>query len=402
MNYPGLIESLAEENSTKIVFFIMDGLGGLQIGDGSKTELQTARTPNLDFLTKRSSCGLINPITYGVTTGSGPGHFALFGYDPVENNVGRGVLEAAGIGFKLTDRDVAVRGNFATVDSNGNITDRRAGRISTEENERVCSLLREKISISGVEVLIEPVKEHRVLIVFRGDNLFGEIEDTDPQKTGVPPLRPVAADPAAEPTTRIVEEFVRQTGNILKNEKQANMVTLRGFAKHKPYPSMQERFKLKSLCLANYPMYRGVAFLVGMDIYRILPSVSAQIEAMKENYDQYDFFFLHAKTTDKTGEDGDFSAKVAAIEELDALIPSILEVNPDVLVVTGDHSTPSALKSHSWHPVPVLLHSKYVRLDAAEEFNELECLKGSLGQMPAKDLMALALANSDRLKKFGA
>jgi len=402
MNYPGLIESLAIKNDSKIIFFIMDGVGGLQVGEGTKTELEAAATPNLDALARRSSCGLIHPITYGVTTGSGPGHFALFGYDPVENNVGRGVLEAAGIGFELTDRDVAVRGNFATVDSDGNITDRRAGRLPTEENERICRILREKISIEGVEILVEPVKEHRVLIVFRGDGLAGDIEDTDPQKTGVPPLDPMALTAEAEKTAGLVKEFVRQTAEILRHEKQANMVTLRGFAKHKPYPSMDERFRLKPLCLANYPMYRGVSFLVGMEIYRVLPSVEAQIDALEEHYNDYDFFFLHAKTTDKTGEDGNFDAKVKAIEELDALIPRLTRLNPDVLVITGDHSTPSALESHSWHTVPVMLHSRYARLDPAEGFNERECLRGALGQMPAKDLMALALAHAGRLKKFGA
>lgn len=401
-DYPGLIDALAIETDTKIVFFILDGVGGLQIEGGTATELQTAKTPNLDRLAKRSSCGHLVPVTPGVTTGSGPGHFALFGYDPVENNVGRGVLEAAGIGFELTSKDLAVRGNFATVDSDGNITDRRAGRISTEENERVCSRLREQIRLEGIEVFIETVKEHRLLVVFRGEGLCGDIEDTDPQVTGVPPLPARATTREAEGTAQIVNEFVAQVGRILSDEKQANMVTLRGFAKHKPYPSMKERFGLRALCLANYPMYRGVSLLVGMDLYPVVSSVNEQLDALENEYDNYDFFFVHAKTPDKTGEDGNFQAKVAAIEELDQVIPRILALQPDVLVVTGDHSTPSALRSHSWHPVPVLLASQYSRLDLAERFDEVECLKGALGQIPAKQLMGLALAHAGKLKKFGA
>ncbi len=400
--YPGLIESLASENDSKIVFFVMDGLGGLPVAGRTKTELQTARTPSLDALAKRSSCGLTIPITHGVTTGSGPGHLALFGYDPVEYNVGRGVLEAAGIGFELTDRDVAVRGNFATVDGDGNITDRRAGRLPTDQSERVCRKMAEEIRIPGVELFIRPVKEHRLLVVLRGEGLSGEIEDTDPQVTGVPPLPPRATSEAAARTAAIVEDFVQQTARVLKDEKQANMVTLRGFAKHRPYPTMLERYRLRSLCLANYPMYRGVSYLINMDIHPVLPDVAAQIDAMKEAWDRYDFFFVHAKATDKTGEDGDYDAKVAAIEGLDPLIPRILDLKPDVLVVTGDHSTPSALKSHSWHPVPVLLYSEHARLNPVDGFDETECLKGALGQFPAKDLMALALAHAGRLKKFGA
>ena len=400
--YPGLIESLAEGAKTKIVFFIMDGVGGLHIGDGDKTELEAAVTPNLDQLAKRSSCGSLVPISAGVTTGSGPGHFALFGYDPVENNIGRGVLEAAGIGFELTDRDVAVRGNFATVDSDGLLVDRRAGRISTEENERVCGLLREHVRLEGIELVVETVKEHRLLVVFRGEGLSGDILDTDPQITGVPALDPEPANEGAAGTAAIVKEFVAQAGQILAAEKAANMLTLRGFAKHKPYPSMMERYHLRSVCLANYPMYRGVAFLAGMDMHPITPSMPAALDALEEQFDDYDFFFVHAKTTDKTGEDGDFEAKVAAIEELDALVPRILSLKPDVLVITGDHSTPSALSSHSWHPVPVLLASQFSRLDPAGRFTEIECLKGALGQFPAKDLMALALAHAGRLKKFGA
>ena len=400
--YQEVIDALTFENDTRIVFFIMDGLGGLHMGNHPGTELQMANTPTLDALAKESSCGLLIPVGPGITAGSGPGHFALFGYDPLESNIGRGVLEAAGIGFKLTDRDVAVRGNFATVDEDGNIVDRRAGRIPTDENKRVCQKLRENIKLDGVEVFIETVKDHRFLLVLRGDGLGGEISETDPQITGTPPLDPEPITPESKKTADLVKEFILQAKEMLADEKRANMLTLRGFAKHRPYKTMMERYKLKCLCIANYPMYRGVCFLIGMDIHPLTPDISSEFDALEKNFNQYDFIFLHVKTTDATGEDGNFEAKVKAIEELDAMIPRITQLNPDVLVITGDHSTPSALRSHSWHPVPVLLYSKYARLNSMERFNELECLKGALGQMPAKNLMAVALAHALRLKRFGA
>lgn len=400
--YPGLIESLAEADDSKIIFFILDGVGGLAVEGRPGTELHCARTPHLDELARSSSCGLLIPVTFGVTPGSGPGHFALFGYDPVECNLGRGVLEAAGIGFRLTERDVAARGNFATVDPQGRIVDRRAGRISTEECRRICQKLQQGIEIPGVEIFVESVKEHRFLVVFRGEGLYGEISDTDPQATGVPPLDPEPLVPEARPTAALVSQFISQAAALLKDEPQANMVTLRGFAKHHPYPSLQERFKLRSLCLANYPMYRGVSLLVGMDLYPITAGLEEQLSALEKSFSEYDFFFLHVKTTDATGEDGDFDAKVAAIEALDRCIPRLLSLHPQVLVITGDHSTPSALRRHSWHPVPVLLHAATARVDTCQRFTELECLKGALGQFPAKHLLPLALAHAGRLQKFGA
>ena len=401
-DHSDLIEELATENQSKILFFIIDGVGGLQTADHPGTELESAKTPNLDRLASESSCGLLIPVGPGITAGSGPGHFALFGHDPVESNVGRGVLEAAGICFELTEDDVVARGNFATVDQQGVVVDRRAGRISTDENERLCELLNKEVHLNGVELFIEPVRGHRFIVVFRASGLEGEISDTDPQTTGVPPLAPRALDPASANTVDQVESFIDQAASVLSTEAKANMLTLRGFGKYRRYPTMRERYKLKSLCLANYPMYRGVSYLIGMDLNPVTPDILSQFDALEREFDRYDFMFLHVKTTDVTGEDGDFEAKVEAIEELDSYTPRLKELNPDVLVITADHSTPSALRSHSWHPVPVLLNSQYARLDAAERFTELECLKGALGQMPAHHLMAVSMAHALRLKKFGA
>jgi len=403
MNIEEVIDQLTIEEKTKIVLLVMDGLGGLQFPGKNGTELEAARTPNLDALAREGTTGLLLPVSYGITPGSGPAHFALFGYDPLEANIGRGVLEAAGIGFPLTDQDVAVRGNFVTLDAAGNIVDRRAGRIASELSTQVCERLQRDIPrIDDIEVIIRPVKEHRFLLVLRGHGLSGDIADTDPQETGVPPLDPQPLTPEAGHTAEVVKKFVERAREVLRNEKQANGVTLRGFAKHRPYKSMLERFKLRSLAIANYPMYRGVALLVGMDLNPITPDVPTQFDALEASWDKYDFFFLHVKYTDARGEDGDFDAKVKVIEEVDALVPRITALKPDVLVVTGDHSTPAAMRSHSWHPVPVLLHAATCRWDGSEAFGESTCLRGGLGVFPSQHLMALALAHAGRLRKFGA
>jgi 2,3-bisphosphoglycerate-independent phosphoglycerate mutase len=327
----------------------------------------------------------------------------LFGYNPIENNIGRGVLEAAGINLPMTDRDVAIRINFATSDKAGNIIDRRAGRIETEENRRVCKKIRDHVSLSpDAEFIIETVKEHRAALLIRGDNLGGNLADTDPQKLGVPPLAPRALDEASERTAQLTRRFLEQAHRVLTDEKKANTLLLRGFAKHKPYKSMMERYKLKSLAIANYPMYRGVAFLLNMDLHPVTLDVKSEFEAVRQNYNKYDFFFLHVKPTDSKGEDGNFDEKVKVIEEIDSLIPILTGLNPDVMVVTADHSTPSVLKAHSWHPVPVLLYSNYCRPDLVARFDEISCIQGGLGRMPSMDLMPVILANAQRLAKYGA
>ncbi len=398
-----LIDQLTIETDSKIVFFILDGLGGLQMEGHPTTELEAANTPNMDRLVAESTCGLMIPVEPGVTPGSGPGHFALFGYDPVQANIGRGVLSAAGLEFDLTDRDVAARGNFATLDASGNVVDRRAGRIPTEENERICQKLRENVKLpDGVEFFLKTEKEHRVLFVLRGDHLGGNVDDTDPQQLGVPPREPVGHDEDSKRTAHYVNLFLQQVREVLHDEPQANMILLRGFAKHRPYKSLQERFKLRSYAIANYPMYRGIARLVGMEIAPVSENLSTQIDELERQWPNYDFFFVHFKYTDSTGEDGNFEAKVKVIEEVDQLVPRMVNLKPDVLVITGDHSTPSALRSHSWHPIPVLLWAKTARRDRVTKFSENDCLQGGLGTFYSQHLMSLALAHAGRLIKFGA
>jgi len=399
---PEFIDSLVVKNDTKIIFLIMDGLGGLPMG-GRETELEAANTPNLDALARKSVCGLLDPIGYGITPGSGPAHFALFGYDPVRNNIGREILEGAGIDFPMTDRDLLIRINFATIDKEGVVIDRRAGRIDNETNRRICGKLQENIrKISDVEIIFEPVREHRALLALRGDGLREEMQETDPQKTGCPPLPPNALVPEAQETAVLLQKLIDKAREVLADEPKANMLLLRGYSRYRRYPYISERFGLNALAIASYPMYRGIARLLGMVIGPQPATIQEEITALRENYGKYDFFFVHIKPTDSRGEDGNFDAKVKVIEEVDSLIPLVTDLNPDVLVVTGDHSTPAALASHSWHPLPVLLYSATCRPDRVERFGERDCICGGLGRIPMVHLMGLALAHAGRLEKFGA
>jgi len=397
------VKKLVKPSDKKIVMLVMDGLGGHPFKEEGLTELETAKTPNLDKLAEKSICGLQIPVGNGITPGSGPGHLALFGYNPVEYQVGRGVLAAMGIGFDLKADDVAARGNFCTIDDEGKILDRRAGRISTEKNKELCKKLCENIDIPGIEVFIETVKEHRFLLVLRGEGLTGKLIDTDPQVVGEKPLEPKFKNSASGKTVDIVKEFLRQAEEILKDEHPANMVLLRGFSQKPNWASFTDVFQLRSAAIAAYPMYRGLARLIGMDILETGETVDEEFNTIEEKWNDYDFFFLHIKKTDSYGEDGNFDKKVSVIEKVDSLIPRLMKLNPDVVVVTGDHSTPAILKSHSWHPVPVLLYSKVCRPDKVKRFGERDCITGGIGaRMPVEDLMILAMANALKLEKFGA
>ncbi len=398
-----LIDKLVTKNDKKIIFLIMDGLGGLPQSPGGQTELETAQTPNLDRLAASGTCGLLDPVGYGITPGSGPAHFALFGYDPVKYNVGRGLLSAAGLDFPLAEGDLYMRANFATVDSQGLITDRRAGRLATEKNEAICRKLQEKIRLnSGTQVFFKTEKEHRALVALRGGDFSEEVAETDPQKTGLPPLEPTALIPQAKNTAAIMQELTEKMKNVLADEKTANAILLRGYARYRRFPSMVERFGLKPLAIASYPMYKGIARLLGMELVGATPTIEEEIQALHDNYQAHDFFFIHIKYTDSRGEDGQFAEKVKVIEKIDTFIPDICALNPAVLVVTGDHSTPAVMSGHSWHPVPVLLSAETCLPDLATSFGERACITGGLGRMPMKNLIAVALAHAGKMQKFGA
>jgi 2,3-bisphosphoglycerate-independent phosphoglycerate mutase len=395
------MKTISRVSASKIVLLVMDGVGGLPHPETGKTELETARTTNLNRIARDSLCGLIDPVGPGITPGSAPGHLALFGYDPVRYNIGRGVVEALGIDWDLKPDEIAARGNFCTVDDNGVIVDRRAGRISTDMNTELCRLL-DDIAVDGAEIRIRPVKEHRFVLILRGDDLFPELTDSDPQQAGLTPRTIEALSPQAERTAEIANQFVSQASSRLRHEPAANMLLLRGFSRRPVIPSLPDIYKLKPAAIATYPMYRGLAKLVGMHVLPSGESITEQIDSLRRYYADYDFFFIHFKSTDARGEDGNFRAKVQAIEDFDDALPGLLSQDPDVLVITGDHSTPSVLGSHSWHPVPFMIRSKWCRPDSVTEFSEPACLAGGMGRFPASEIMPLAMANALKLDKFGA
>lgn len=400
MDRENIIKNLSIKTKTKIVLLVLDGLGDIPYNE--KTALEKAVTPNLDNLAKKSVLGSTDAIFSGITPGSGPSHLALFGYDPLKYEIGRGLLEALGINLELTSFDLACRANFATKDKNNIITDRRAGRISTEKNEQLCALLQKKINkIEDVEVIIKPGKEHRFVIVFRGQGLEQNLSDADPQKEGNIQIFAEALTKESEKAASIINQFVSLVDEVLKDEYPANTALVRGYAKFPSIPSMTELFKLNPAAIATYPMYKGLSRLVGMQILDTGETIESEIKTLSENFSNFDFFYLHIKKTDSYGEDGNFEKKVTIIEEVDKYIPQILSLKPDVLVITADHSTPALLKGHSWHPNPFLLFSPYIQSDE-KLFTEFECARGSLGRFPSQEAMVLMLAHALKLKKFGA
>ena len=387
---------------TKIVMLILDGLGGLPLEPGGRTELETARTPNMDALAARSALGLSQPAGPGITVGSGPGHLAVFGYDPLEYEIGRGALEALGVGFDLGPTDLAARGNFCTLDENGLVVDRRAGRLPTELS---CELVKtlNTIQLEGVECILKTVKEHRLAFVMRGPGLGDELSDSDPLLTGFPTKTIQALSADSEKAAGLLNRYLAEARILLSGNHPANMITLRGFNRLPVLPSFAERYSLQAAAIAVNGMYRGVARLAGMDVLHLEGTTPAdEFAALEKHWSEYDFFYVHIKQTDICGERGDFDGKVRAIESVDALIPRLLALNPDVIIAGGDHSTPAVMQAHSWHPVPTLLFSEHVRADGIAEFGERACSRGSLGIFPAKYLMRLVLANAGRVAKYGA
>ena len=399
IDFPNMAE-LCSPTPSKIVMLVVDGLGGLPHPDTGKSELETARTPNLDRLAVESACGLTTPVAPGITPGSGPGHLALFGYDPVKYLIGRGVLEGIGIGVELKEGEVAARGNFCTVDESGLLVDRRAGRISTTESAPLVELL-DRIELPGVGISVYPVRDHRFVLVLSGDGLDERVMETDPQGLGVSPLEAKDVVPEAEKTAEIVRAFTKLAREVLCERSWANMILLRGFSALPDLPDMGKTYRLNPACIAAYPMYRGLAHLVGMKVIPTGMSFDDELDTLEKSFHEHDFFFLHYKPADAAGEDGDFEGKVETLERLDARIPRLLELDIDTLVVAGDHSTPSVMGSHSWHPVPLMVKSSIYSGDGAGEFSERVCASGSIGRIPAVSVMTIALANAGKLQKFG-
>ena len=385
---------------SKMVLLVADGLGGLAHPDTGKSELETAHTPNLDALAQKSACGLTTPVLPGVAPGSGPGHLALFGYDPLKHQIGRGALEALGIEVELAPGDVAARGNFCTVDGDGLLTDRRAGRIPTDLSAPICDRL-DRIEIPGVQVDVFSVQDYRFVLRLRGEGLSELVTETDPQVTGAKALEATALKPEAQKTADIVNEFVNQAAHLISEEDRANMLLLRGFAQMPSLPPMGEVYRLDPAAIAAYPMYRGLATVAGMNVIPTGHTFADEVDTLRANWDKHDFFFIHYKPADAAGEDGDFYAKVKCLEELDPFIPQILELEPDVLMVAGDHATPAIMAAHSWHPVPFMLHSKLTKGQGVPTFDEKACALGAIGSIPATSVMVLGLSHAGKMTKFG-
>ena len=400
MEWEDLARELSQATDSKIVLLVIDGVGGLPVE--GKTELETARKPNLDELAKGGVCGVSDPVMMGITPGSGPAHLALFGYDPLRYQLGRGILEALGSGVEVGRNDLVARGNFATV-RDGLIVDRRAGRIPTEENVRICGHLNARLpKRDGVEVRVFPGKEHRFVARFAAEGLADALSDADPQKEGQPPVPTAPLVPEAAKASAIVNRFLDDVASVLAGEAKANAALLRGFSKFPTIPTMQELFKVRPAAIANYPMYKGLGKLLGMEVMDVGSETGDLFDALEKNWANHDFFYIHYKKTDSAGEDGKFAAKVAAIEALDPFIPRLVALKTDVLVVTSDHSTPALLKGHSWHPNPFVLVSPTAGTDDVAAFTERACAKGILGRFRSISAMPLMLAHALKLKKYGA
>jgi 2,3-bisphosphoglycerate-independent phosphoglycerate mutase len=394
------LRDLVNDNPAHLVLLVIDGLGGY--ADARQdSELEAATTPNLDQLAAEGACGLARPAGPGITVGSGPGHLALFGYDPLQYDLGRGLLSAIGLGVEVRPGDVAARGNLAFLDDEGRVTDRRAGRIDDDRARAIVGHLQQQVGLDDVEVTFEHVSEHRVLLVLRGEGLVPHVEDLDPQRTGVPPREPATTSPEGERLAEVLQQLDAAIRTAL-TDQDADTVLFRGFDTLHELPSMQDRFRLRPATVATYPMYRGVAQLVGMDALPVVGSLAEQIELMSANWDPYDFLFAHEKAADRAGHDGDREAKIAAIEAVDAVIPDLVALGPDVLAITGDHAAPTQLRGHSWHPVPTLLWGDKVGRDDVQRFGERACAAGMLGHLRTQDLLPLMLASAGRLEKYGA
>ena len=395
------IKDITRSTPSRMVMLVVDGLGGMADPATGRSELETARLPNLDEVARRSAAGLTTPVAHGITPGSGPGHLALFGYDPVKHLTGRGVLEALGAGVELQDGDVAVRGNLCTVDGDGLLVDRRAGRIPSEDAAPLVEKL-SKITLDDVAVSVHPVKDYRFVVILRGNDLGPDVTETDPQTERTPALEAKATSAGSLKTATAANAFVEAAREALEGRDAANMVLLRGFSQRPHLPQMRDHYRLNPAAIAAYPMYRGLAHLVGMKVLQTGETFDEELATLESHFSEHDFFFLHYKPADAAGEDGDFPAKVDALEELDSKVPRLLELDPDVLVVAGDHSTPAVIGGHSWHPVPLLVSSRLTGAGyGVPELSERACATGSVGRVPATSVIMLAMAHADKLRRFG-
>lgn len=399
-----LLQRLSVANDSKIVLLVLDGVGDLRSAEQPRTALELAPTPNLDDLAESGSSGRLIPVAPGITPGSGPGHLALFGYDPrrPEHDIGRGVLEALGLGIDFDDTDVLARGNFATADEDGLLTDRRAGRIPTEKNRELCATVNEALADADRAAKLHPGEGHRFVLRLTGDDLDPRVSETDPQRLGVAPVRAEALAAETDATAELVREVVDIAEATLRDQPQANHILLRGFSQRPRLAQLLDIFSARFGAFAGYPLYRGVASACGMTDVPARKQPAQLFADVAASWSDFDFFFIHVKQTDQAGEDGDLAAKVAVLEEVDRALPTLTDLAPDVLAVTADHSTPAPMRGHSWHPVPLVIAGQHAFVDDVTRFDEASAIAGHLGLLPSTALMGLLFAHAGRLAKFGA
>ncbi len=400
---PVLPREWAQNDGGSIVLLVMDGVGDIP-DDRGRTPLEAARTPNLDRIARKASLGRTIPIAPGVTAGSVAGHLALLGYDPMAVKIGRGPIDALGVGVDLQPGDVVMRGNFATV-KDGIVIDRRAGRLPGDTAAELCFALNAKLrfKFEGIETQIAQTAEHRFVLHLRGNNLSPQITDTDPGQNGLPAKPCRANAPQAARTAEIVNIVAKAAADFLMINR-ANAILLRGAGARPHLASFNDHYGLNAMAVATYPTYRGIAAACGMELYPMMPSdahdaINFAVSAL-QGPNKHQFIFIHYKNTDTAGEDGNFDAKVAAIEHLDAALKPLVDQPPDVLVVAGDHPTPVAMRGHSWHPVPLMIASKWTPGGKNQRYTERQCADGELGTIKATDVMALAMGHAKRLRKI--
>ncbi len=402
------------ENSGKGILIVCDGLGDLR--EKGKTPLQAAKTPNMDRLAEHGACGLMHTIGRGIIPGSDTAHLQLFGYSTEKYYTGRGTFEALGVGIELEEGDVAFRCNFATVDEKMKILDRRAGRISTSFAKKLEQDF-QNIEIDGAKVIFKASVEHRGALVLRGKGLSHKVGDTDPHSlTRLLVSKPLEGTPEAKKTAKILNEFTKLSHEKLNSnplnegrELPANILLSRGPGIFSKAPPMEEKFGIRSACVAGGALYKGVAKFVGMDILKVKGATGAKdtdlnskADAVVSALNEYDFVFLHIKATDSFSHDGDFGGKKKFIEKIDSeVLPKLMETGANIMI-TGDHTTPCRIGDHSSHPTPFLMNGELVRHDDIKKFDEFSCANGSLGHLFGKDVMNMMVSLMGKAHIYGA
>ncbi|ENN96071.1 cofactor-independent phosphoglycerate mutase [Methanocaldococcus villosus KIN24-T80] len=404
----------------KIIIFIIDGLGD-RPNEKGETPLKIAKKPTMNRIAEEGICGLMNAIDIGIRPGSDTAHLAILGYDPYKVYTGRGPLEAFGLGLDLKEGDIAFRCNFATVDDNFIVKDRRAGRLDFE-TAKILEKEIDGLEIDGVKVIFRS-KGYRGALVLRGEGLDYMVTDADPHKDNVKveEVKPLRKE--AEKTAEILNKLLKIIYNKLKDhpvnierEKKglppANIILPRGAGIVPKVEKFYEKYKMKGAVICGTALIKGIGKMLGLDVIEVEgangtpnSNIMGKAKALLNNLDKYDFFLINVKAADEAGHDGKFELKKEIIEKIDNMLSYIFEnINKDSVyfVLTGDHSTPIEVKDHSADPVPIVIWGKSVRKDDVKEFDEFACAKGGLHWIKGEHVMRILLDLTNRNEKFGA